>query len=292
MIMALIKCSECGKEISDKSEICVHCGYPIKNTMEEVKEKDSGIEETKFFTICNKCGNINFTNKTRIENTTKSQGYPTCMMCGGRITILDGKNQWMKKSKQDRENIVQEEIQRVKKGIDYDIEMANSWGKGNGLRPDLNVQGYCPKCASDYSKSKALKEGRTTCEFCGTEIEYSDMLVSDFRELWKKEKEKLGIDISQNGEPIERLIIKTFLLDNDKFSEVLFNKKWHPEQYKSQSQSQSQPVEKNIPKCPTCGSPNIKKISVLSKAASVALWGLFSRKVRKQWHCDNCGSEW
>ena len=26
--MALIKCSECGKEISDKAKICVHCGCP------------------------------------------------------------------------------------------------------------------------------------------------------------------------------------------------------------------------------------------------------------------------
>ncbi|MBQ2295055.1 MAG: zinc ribbon domain-containing protein [Spirochaetales bacterium] len=28
--MALIKCPECGKEISDKSEICIGCGYPIR----------------------------------------------------------------------------------------------------------------------------------------------------------------------------------------------------------------------------------------------------------------------
>lgn len=27
--MSLIKCPECGKEVSDKSEICIHCGYPI-----------------------------------------------------------------------------------------------------------------------------------------------------------------------------------------------------------------------------------------------------------------------
>lgn len=32
IIMALIICPECGKEISDKSEICIHCGYPLKNT--------------------------------------------------------------------------------------------------------------------------------------------------------------------------------------------------------------------------------------------------------------------
>lgn len=28
--MALIKCPECGKEISDKAEKCIHCGCPIK----------------------------------------------------------------------------------------------------------------------------------------------------------------------------------------------------------------------------------------------------------------------
>lgn len=29
--MALIKCPECGKEISDQAENCPNCGYPIKN---------------------------------------------------------------------------------------------------------------------------------------------------------------------------------------------------------------------------------------------------------------------
>ena len=28
--MALIKCPECGKEISDTCESCVHCGYKLK----------------------------------------------------------------------------------------------------------------------------------------------------------------------------------------------------------------------------------------------------------------------
>lgn len=27
----LIKCPECGKEISDKSKQCIHCGYPLKS---------------------------------------------------------------------------------------------------------------------------------------------------------------------------------------------------------------------------------------------------------------------
>lgn len=37
--MALIQCPECGKEISDKSETCIHCGFPmirIANTKCEI----------------------------------------------------------------------------------------------------------------------------------------------------------------------------------------------------------------------------------------------------------------
>lgn len=29
--MALIKCPECGKEVSDKAPACIHCGYPLQN---------------------------------------------------------------------------------------------------------------------------------------------------------------------------------------------------------------------------------------------------------------------
>lgn len=48
----------------------------------------------------------------------------------------------------------------------------------------------------------------------------------------------------------------------------------------------------NKPKCPTCQSTNIKKVSGTSKAISVAMFGLFSQKVKKQFHCNNCDYEW
>ena len=61
-------------------------------------------------------------------------------------------------------------------------------------------------------------------------------------------------------------------------------------QFKTQ---QKQQQESNTPKCPTCGSTNIKKISGLSKAGSVAVWGVFAAgRTSKTWHCNNCGSEW
>ena len=37
--MALIRCPECGKEVSDKSDICVGCGFPIQSHLEAQTEQ-------------------------------------------------------------------------------------------------------------------------------------------------------------------------------------------------------------------------------------------------------------
>ena len=38
--MAMIKCPECGKEISDRAEVCPGCGYPVEDYLQETKEKE------------------------------------------------------------------------------------------------------------------------------------------------------------------------------------------------------------------------------------------------------------
>lgn len=64
-------------------------------------------------------------------------------------------------------------------------------------------------------------------------------------------------------------------------------------QFRNQVNQQKQQQESNVPKCPTCGSINLKKISGLSKAGSVALWGVFAAgRTSKTWHCNKCGAEW
>lgn len=46
-----------------------------------------------------------------------------------------------------------------------------------------------------------------------------------------------------------------------------------------------------IVECPYCHSMNTKKISNIAKAGSVTMFGIFSQKVKHQWHCNNCGSD-
>lgn len=63
----------------------------------------------------------------------------------------------------------------------------------------------------------------------------------------------------------------------------------------------SEPPSKSIPektdpfkptvKCPYCGSTSTKKISTLSRLGSFATFGFAGKKVGKQWHCNNCKSD-
>lgn len=48
----------------------------------------------------------------------------------------------------------------------------------------------------------------------------------------------------------------------------------------------------NKPKCPTCGSTNIKKMGGIERGASIAAFGIFSKKINKTFKCCNCGYTW
>lgn len=59
--MALIKCPECGKEISDKASVCINCGYPISEYVEEEQKKNEQLKEQQEaennkYTRCVRCG--------------------------------------------------------------------------------------------------------------------------------------------------------------------------------------------------------------------------------------------
>jgi len=43
--------------------------------------------------------------------------------------------------------------------------------------------------------------------------------------------------------------------------------------------------------CPYCHSLDTSKIGTVGRIASTSLFGLASKKIGKQWHCNNCGSD-
>lgn len=44
-------------------------------------------------------------------------------------------------------------------------------------------------------------------------------------------------------------------------------------------------------KCPYCQSTNTKKLDVINRGVSFGFFGFASSKVGKQWHCNNCKSD-
>lgn len=48
----------------------------------------------------------------------------------------------------------------------------------------------------------------------------------------------------------------------------------------------------NVPRCPTCSSTNLRKVSTTSKVVNTALFGIFGTKRHKTFHCNSCGYEW
>lgn len=76
---------------------------------------------------------------------------------------------------------------------------------------------------------------------------------------------------------------------NDNYPLVNYSKE---ESYNNQMEKRKliqEQKESNKPKCPTCQSTNIKKISALSRGAHAYAFGLFSKTARSQFECLNCG---
>ena len=65
-------------------------------------------------------------------------------------------------------------------------------------------------------------------------------------------------------------------------------------QFRIQVQQQESNKAQNdtTPRCPHCNSSNIKSISALNRGASIAMLGVFSKKINKSFECKSCGYTW
>ena len=85
-----------------------------------------------------------------------------------------------------------------------------------------------------------------------------------------------------------------YVYNNEHFSKKAYNDMlaYADEKFKKEY---AEWVRSNNPgkiECPVCHTISGKKISVGAKAVSVGLFGIFSQKVKKTWHCEICGYEW
>lgn len=146
----------------------------------------------------------------------------------------------------------------------------------------------CPECNKEVSDKAQCcihcgfplnKTNENICMINSQEFDLSDLLPQILK---NDNKTQVLIQLRQkcNLQLIDAMNLYNLILQDKKI----------PKEYNYSINTSTQ--SSNKPKCPTCNSTNIKKISGLSKAGSVAMFGIFSQKVKKQMHCNNCGYEW
>lgn len=61
--------------------------------------------------------------------------------------------------------------------------------------------------------------------------------------------------------------------------------------YSNKMSTNRSEIQKPIVTCPYCKSTNTNKITTTSKVINTALWGIFGTRRYKNYHCNNCGSD-
>ncbi len=163
----------------------------------------------------------------------------------------------------------------------------------------------CPVCGNRNRSEDRFP----ICDFCGcedviilTDDEISE-IQNDIRKLPEKAQQKYlteepKSDFYKMGIMTTEYIRQKYVFNDPRFSKAKFNERERKEEkdyqeFKEQSKRDVAAYYGHPTiTCPTCGSTNTKKISGLSKAASVGLFGIFSQKVKHQFKCNSCGYEW
>ena len=123
--MGLIKCPECGKEISDKADVCIGCGFPIKKHLEEQKKKEeikNRLEEKFWCPSCYKQNEI---------------GADYCAFCGFRLTPYVQ----LPKEQPNEASVKKEDVVKPPKKEFHGIYR---YGLFSGKQ-----EVYCPRCGSE-----------------------------------------------------------------------------------------------------------------------------------------------
>ena len=133
---------------------------------------------------------------------------------------------------------------------------------------------FCPWCGKYH-------ESFGWCPFC-----HRQTYGYDFWKNATEDQRKAKMEETKDNMASENFYSEKEIREAEKFDQE-YHAKLDAELAEAEARKQY------VPKCPTCGCPDIEKISAGAKAVDVALFGLWGSNKRKlQFRCKNCGYEW
>lgn len=150
---------------------------------------------------------------------------------------------------------------------------------------NLSLQ-FCEKCKLHYFPDIENNIVPNECKICGGILIDTGVSYEEYRTLSKTKK------CPKCKRKYPKLLIKCPKCNNQLTKLSTENKKIDRQINAIREQTQEfYEKQDNLPKCPTCGSTNLNKIGTLRRTVSVGLFGLASGKIGKQWHCNQCKSD-
>lgn len=143
----------------------------------------------------------------------------------------------------------------------------------------------CPKCAHTYAGFGNDSDPiYIKCKFCSTNIVQTDLEWSTYNKIYYENnynilEEKLANKYGNNQ------------FSQDAYEHRLAIIKQENKNHNNQDTKANQVSQKPQVKCPYCNATNTSKITLTRRSVSTYLFGLGSSKVTKQWHCNECGSD-
>lgn len=144
---------------------------------------------------------------------------------------------------------------------------------------------FCLNCGCPVSiiKKLSLKENQTIIN--GVTFDFTDIkkMIENGEDVCSEIEKKCNVSTYVS------LIIKGIIRDNN--NEIPPNLDEELEKIRSANGSRVAAADAKKIHCPYCKSDNVKKISMAGRAVFASTFGLASKKVGKQWHCNKCGSD-
>lgn len=257
--MALIKCPECGKDVSDKAPACIHCGYPIVNNQQE--QASTTQPPASSLPSNEDVISVGFTLFSYDENSVNVE----CKNCSKVYKF----NRAANFAELSEEGCV----------ANNTIRCPNC---GNTMRKGLRIKfKQSEQAAPKAEQQNADSRKQDDSPGCLGWLIFAGLLVvggmflltdgfSDFTLWW------LVFPLAFAAILVVGMIYSFATSDPKEVKE-----NWDKEKYNDYKFT-----------CPMCGSKKVKKIGTVNRAASVAAVGLASSKIGKQYECDDCKHKW
>ena len=149
----------------------------------------------------------------------------------------------------------------------------------------MKFVGYCPVCGNTDLGIEQEKEHK--CLYCSHETVITKYSLDDYFKDMVKIRKCLK-EYAKNSPEFDEELAKKREEENDK---VIHGSMSKEERTVLQNMGAIPKPNTNRVECPYCHSNDVSKVSTLGRAASVGVFGLASKKIGKQWHCNHCKSD-